>query len=271
MYHEIHRCQHADAPLLVLSSGLGGSSRYWADDLAVLTRDHDVLVYDHAGTGRSPAVLSPEYSIRHMAVELLTLLDSLGIRHFHFMGHALGGLVGLELALLRPKLLQSQVLINAWSRPNPHSARCFSIRKKLLLDSGPHAYVQAQALFLYPADWIAANSTRLADDEAHALAHFPDTENLLRRINALETFNVETDLADIHVPTLLIANRDDMLVPWQQSRHMAETLPDARLVLLEYGGHASSISDPPPFQRAVLDFLGSVRKVGERSHFTHEV
>ncbi|NAT58169.1 pyrimidine utilization protein D [Pseudomonas syringae] len=257
MFHEIHRCQLADAPLLVLSSGLGGSSRYWADDLAVLTRDHDVLVYDHAGTGRSPAALPSDYSIRHMAVELLALLDSLGIQRCHFMGHALGGLVGLELALLRPQLLQSQVLINAWSSPNPHSARCFSVRKQLLLNSGPQAYVQAQALFLYPADWIAANSARLADDEAHALAHFPETENLLRRIHVLETFNIEAELARIQTPTLLIANRDDMLVPWQQSRHLAKVLPNARLVLLEYGGHASSISDPLPFQRALLDFLSA--------------
>ncbi|RMO92662.1 putative aminoacrylate hydrolase RutD [Pseudomonas syringae pv. philadelphi] len=255
MFHEIHRCQHDDAPLLVLSSGLGGSSRYWADDLTVLTRDHDVLVYDHAGTGRSPAVLSPDYSIRHMAVELLALLDSLGIQRCHFMGHALGGLVGLELARLRPDLLQRQILINAWSSPNPHSARCFSIRKHLLLNSGPQAYVHAQALFLYPADWIAANSARLADDEAHALAHFPDTDNLLRRINALESFDIEAQLSQIDTPTLLIANRDDMLVPWQQSLHLAETLPNARLELLDYGGHASSISDPPPFRRAVLDFL----------------
>ncbi|WP_122265689.1 alpha/beta fold hydrolase, partial [Pseudomonas syringae] len=89
MFHEFHACQHADAPTLVLSSGLGGSGRYWADDLALLTRDYRVLVYDHAGTGRSPAVLPADYSIRHMAIELLALLDSLGIQRCHFMGHAL--------------------------------------------------------------------------------------------------------------------------------------------------------------------------------------
>ncbi len=67
MFHELHASQTADAPTLVLSSGLGGSSRYWADDLPILTRDYQVLVYDNAGTGRSPAVLPPDYSIRHMA------------------------------------------------------------------------------------------------------------------------------------------------------------------------------------------------------------
>lgn len=257
MYHEIHGIQDVDAPTLVLSSGLGGSSRYWADDLPVLGRDYRVVVYDHAGTGRSPATLPADYSIRHMAEELLALLDSLGIARCHFIGHALGGLAGLELALLRPDLLQSQVLINAWSSPNPHSTRCFSLRKKLLAGCGPEAYVQAQALFLYPADWIAANTERLAADEKHALEHFPDTENLLRRIHALETFDIESRLRDIKVPTLVIANRDDMLVPWQRSKHLADTLPDAELVLLEYGGHASSISDPQPFRLALLDYLSA--------------
>ena len=257
MYHEIHGLQQADAPTLVLSAGLGGSARYWADDLALLGRDYRVVVYDQAGTGRSPASLPADYSIKHMAQELLALLDSLGIRRCHLIGHALGGLVGLELALLRPDLLQSQVLINAWSSMNPHSARCFSVRKQLLAGCGPAAYVQAQALFLYPADWIAANSERLAADEEHALAHFPDVDNLLRRINALETFDIESRLSEITVPTLLIANRDDMLVPWQRSSHLADKLPHAELVVLEYGGHASSISDPQPYRHALLDYLGA--------------
>ncbi|RRV08440.1 pyrimidine utilization protein D [Pseudomonas sp. v388] len=257
MYHEIHGLQQADAPTLVLSAGLGGSGRYWAHDLDVLGRDYRVVVYDHAGTGRSPASLPADYSIRHMAQELATLLDSLEIRGCHLIGHALGGLVSMELALLRPDLLKSQVLINAWSSMNPHSARCFSVRKQLLAGCGPAAYVQAQALFLYPADWIAANSERLAADEQHALAHFPDTDNLLRRINALETFDIESRLGEITVPTLLIANRDDMLVPWQRSRHLADHLPHAELVLLEYGGHASSISDPQPYRHALLDYLGA--------------
>ncbi|MFH7416769.1 pyrimidine utilization protein D, partial [Pseudomonas syringae pv. tagetis] len=82
-----------------------------------------------------------------------------------------------------------------------------------------------------PAVWFAAFGVRLADDVAHALALFPDTDNLLRRIHARESFDVEADLAHIRTPPLLIANRDDMLVPWQRSRHRAEALPNASLVL----------------------------------------
>ncbi|MBC2680224.1 pyrimidine utilization protein D [Pseudomonas baltica] len=255
MHHSIQGRQDPSAPTLLLSSGLGGSAGFWAGDLALLGEHFRVVTYDHAGTGRSPAQLPEGYCIAHMAEELLALLDELDIEQCHFMGHALGGLVGLELAAMCPERLSSLVLINAWSSPNPHSARCFAVRKNLLRHSGSQAYVQAQALFLYPADWIASNGARLAEDEAHALAHFPSHDNLLRRINALETFDIESRLQGIHTPTLLIANRDDMLVPWQRSRHLADRLPNATLVVLEYGGHASSVSDPQPFHHAVLDYF----------------
>ncbi|MGI4837680.1 MAG: pyrimidine utilization protein D [Janthinobacterium lividum] len=255
MYHEILGRQDTAAPTLVLSSGLGGSARFWGPQLPVLTDHYRVVVYDQAGSGRSPATLADDYSIADMARELLTLLDGIEVQRCHFIGHALGGLVGLQLALQRPQLLQSQVLINAWSSPNPHSARCFAVRKNLLRDSGPAAYVQAQALFLYPADWIAANSAQLAEDDAHALAHFPEPQNLLKRIAALQGFDVEAHLSAIQTPTLLIANRDDMLVPWQRSQHLADALPNGELALLEYGGHASSVSDPATFNRVLLDYL----------------
>lgn len=255
MHYEIHGRLEADAPTLVLSSGLGGAGAFWTPQLPILSQDYRVLVYDQMGTGKSPAHLPDGYSIESMAVELLELLDTLEIRRCHFIGHALGGLVGLQIALLRPQLLQSQVLINAWSSPNPHSARCFAVRQNLLRDSGPAAYVQAQSLFLYPPDWIAANSERLARDDLHALSHFPPTANLLRRIEALLAFDIEADLPRIAIPTLLIANRDDMLVPWRCSQHLADQLSNARLELLEYGGHASSVSDSEPFNRVLLDYL----------------
>ncbi|MFC3607812.1 pyrimidine utilization protein D [Stutzerimonas tarimensis] len=259
MHYELHGRKDADAPTLVLSSGLGGSAGFWAPQLPALTDAFRVLVYDHQGTNRSPGTLADGYSIESMAVELLELLDTLKIRRCHLIGHALGGLVGLQIALLRPQLLQSLVPVNAWSSPNEHSARCFSVRKKLLRDSGPAAYVEAQSLFLYPPDWIAAHGERLSREDAHHLQHFQGSGNLLRRIDALLAFDIEDRLELIGTPTLVIANRDDMLVPWNRSLHLAQRLPNARLELLDYGGHASSVTDSETFNRILLEHLARQR------------
>ncbi|RFA30814.1 pyrimidine utilization protein D [Alkalilimnicola ehrlichii] len=255
MYYEIHGRQEPNATTLVLSAGLGGSAHFWAPQLPALGERYRVLVYDHNGTGRSPARLPEGYAIDTMATELLALLDTLGIQRCHFIGHALGGLIGLQIALRRPAILASQTLINAWAGPNPHTARCFAVRRNLLVHCGVAAYLQAQPLFLYPPDWIAANSERLGSEEAHAQEAFPGVDNVLRRIEALLAFDVTALLERIETPTLLIANRDDMLVPWQQSQRLLEGLPNAQLAQLDYGGHASSVTDSVPFNRVLLTQL----------------
>jgi len=254
MHYEIHGNPRA-AQTLVLSSGLGGSAGYWAPHLAALGEHFRVIRYDQLGTGRSPAELSEGYAITDMADELLTLLDGLQVQECAFIGHALGGLVGLQIALQRPQLIRRLVLINAWAEPNSHSARCFDMRIQLLKHSGAAAYVAAQPIFLYPPAWIVANRERLELDLAHALAHFPGEANTLRRIAALRAFNISAHLSEIHTPTLVMASRDDTLVPFTQSVHLAEGLANAQLALRDFGGHAFNLTEQAAFEASVLDFL----------------
>jgi aminoacrylate hydrolase len=255
MHFDVHGLKAKDAPTIVMSSGLGGASGFWKPQLSDFSQSYRVITYDQLGTNKSPANLPSDYSIAHMAEELSALLSELSIAKCPFIGHALGGLVGLQLALTTPSLLESLVLVNAWSSPNPHTTRCFNIRKTLLADDRKKAYLQLQALLLYPPDWIAANAAHLEQEEAHLLGHFPDVSNLLARISALSSFDVAARLKGITTPTLAIVNKDDTLVPWQNSQHLAEEMPNAELAVMEYGGHASSITIPSTFNNLVLGYL----------------
>jgi aminoacrylate hydrolase len=255
MYYEILPSQRLAAPTLVLSSGLGGSAYFWQPQLSALSTQYRVVIYDHLGTGRSPATLAQDYSIKSMCDELLDLLDSIHVDQCHFIGHALGGLVGLQVALQRPKLLQSLVLINAWSSPNPHTLRCFNIRKALLDKCSTEVYLQTQALLLFPPDWIVNNLTWLEKEEQRGIVHFPDKANLLARIHALSEFNIDVQLAKIAIDTLIIANKDDILVPWQRSEWLAQQMPQAKLALLDYGGHACTVTTPDKINSLLLEYL----------------
>lgn len=255
MYCEVLGSKKTDAPTVVLSSGLGGSAHFWQAQLPALLSGYRVIVYDQNGTGRSPASLPDDYSIQSMANELLALLDDIKITRCHFVGHALGGLVGLNIALQRPEILQSLILVNAWSSPNPHSLRCFTVRKALLHNSPPEMYLQAQALFLYPPDWIMHNIERLEQEEQHMLEHFPDQDNLLARIKALSEFDIDSQLGNIEIDTLVVANKDDMLVPWQRSEVLAAGLVNGTLRVLDYGGHACTVTDSAVFNDLLLKHL----------------
>jgi aminoacrylate hydrolase len=253
VYHEIHG--RSGAPAVLLSSGLGGAAHYWAPQIPILAQHFRVIAYDHRGTGRSGGTLPEGTTIGDMAAEAAALLDELAVETCHFIGHALGGLIGLQLALDRPKLLDRMVLVNAWAKIHPHTLRCFAIRKSLLLDTGIEAYVRAQPLFLYPASWLADRQAWLAEQDAAGVAHFPPVETVLRRIAAIEAFDVVANLADVATPALVVATNDDVLVPYQCSVNLADRLPDARLVLRDQGGHACNITDSDYFSETAAKFL----------------
>lgn len=253
----------ADGPALILSSGLGGSAAYWTPNLEALAADHRVILYDHRGTGRSERDLAFNVSVEDMAGDVLALMDGLGLASATLAGHAAGGVIGLALALAAPERLDGLVVINGWSRPDPHFARCFETRLALLRGSGVRAFIRAQALFLYPARWISANDARLALEEAQQLQHFQGAPNIEARIAALTAFDVDSRLAEIKTPTLLIAAEDDMLVPASCSERLAEGLSDVILERMT-GGHACNVTEAEHFNRLVCDWLGRAHLKGDQ-------
>jgi aminoacrylate hydrolase len=257
MYYEIHGREDPAAPTVLLSSGLGGAAHYWMPQIAALARDFRVIAYDQFGTGKSPGTLPAGYAIADMASEVATLLDQLAVQKCHVIGHALGGLIGLQLALGRPALVDRIVLVNAWAKTHPHTIRCFNARISLLRNTGVAAYVAAQPLFLYPADWLADRQDWLAEQDAAGIAHFPAIDTVLGRINAIVAFDLSAALSTIAAPTLVIAARDDVLVPSTCSTDLAASLPAGQLSLLSHGGHACNITDPAGFNAMVSEFLSA--------------
>lgn len=243
------------AEAVVLSAGLGGAAAFWAPQRVALEEHFQVVAFDQRGTGRNAEPLPEDYSIGHMANDVVEVLDSAGIARAHFLGHALGGLVGLDLARRYPSRLGRFVPVNAWARVERHSERCFDIRIGILKSQGPGAYVAAQPLFLHTAPYMAEHFEKLDAEIAHGTAGFQGEANLLRRIAALRAFDARADLAAITAPTLVAASRDDLLVPWTASRKMAEGLPNSRLWLTETGGHAFTVEQPEAFNRVLIEFL----------------
>jgi aminoacrylate hydrolase len=251
LYFEEHG--PADAPPVILSPGLGGSSAYWAPNLATLAENHRVILYDHRGTGRSDRALRFDVTVDHMADDVLALMDGLSIERATLVGHAAGAAVGLSIALRFPARLAGLVAINAWSAPDPHFLRCFEARLALLR-VGVRAFVRAQPIFLYPARWSSENTARLEAEEEAQVEHFQGQPNVEARIAALAAFDVDARLGNIATPALLVAAEDDMLVPASCSERLAEGMPNATLARMT-GGHACNVTKPDQFDDILRTWL----------------
>lgn len=255
LYFEEHGAGEGTA--VILSSGLGGSANYWAPNLPALAADRRVIAYDHRGTGRSDRTLPDAVSVADFADDILTVMDAAGMERASIIGHAAGGVAALVLALQVPERIDRLVIVNGWASPDPHFLRCFEARLALLRNSGIEAFIRAQPIFLYPANWISEHSTQLDSEAVVQLDHFPGIEATEKRIAALAAFDITARLGDISVPVMLIAAADDMLVPSNASVRLAAGLPNAVIATMAYGGHACNVTDPDGFDTLVREFLGS--------------
>ena len=252
LYYE----DHGSGPPLILSAGMGGSGNYWRPNLPALAAHFRVILYDHRGTARSDRTVTPR--LESIGEDIAKLMDALGIERASILGHAIGGMGGLSLALDAPERIDKLVVVNGWGRLDPYTRRCFDARLALLRAYGAAKYVDAQPIFLFPPQWISENTDRLDAEAKHHVAGFP-VEMVEARILEALRFDLIDRLAakPPAMPILLLASDDDALVPPSCSERLAQAIPSAQLARMSWGGHACNVTDPTGFEARVLAFLGS--------------
>ena len=163
-----------------------------ASDRGAGLERHQVILYDQVGTGRSATIGAEARSIAGMADDIATVMDQRR-RSILLMWSATPSAASSwhEAWRLRHprRLLRSLVVVNGWGRADPFLRRCFEIRKQILNQSGPKAYVRAQPLFLYPPQWISSNIAHLEEEEERILAHFPPVVTMNQRIDMFLAFD----------------------------------------------------------------------------------
>ena len=172
LYYERHGMGF---PVLFVS-GLGGFASFWQDQIAAFAKRFEVVTFDHRGFGQSdPSRIG--YTVERMAADVVGLMDALGIKRGHVVGHSTGGAIAQAIAIEHPNRLASVVLSATWTK----DGRLFSsavrvCARRCCSASAPSVYVQASTLFLYPSWWIARNNERLRQTEAQNLATFAPVE-----------------------------------------------------------------------------------------------
>lgn len=95
--------------MVVLTHGLGDEASTWAELGVLLAHRFTVVVWDLPGHGGNIEPLPAE--VFTPAGGVAALLDVMGAKPVHLVGHSLGGLLSLTLALRRPELVASLTLI----------------------------------------------------------------------------------------------------------------------------------------------------------------
>jgi 3-oxoadipate enol-lactonase len=81
-------------------------------------------------------------------------------------------------------------------------------------------------------------------------------------IGALRAMKERADstllLPTIDVPTLVIAGREDQLIPVDYARSIAAEIPGAQFTLIQGAGHLVPMEQPVPTSRVIGEFLDAL-------------
>ena len=254
-----HYLEAGEGPPLVLVHGGGAgadSLGNWQDCFPILTRHFRVIAPDMIGFGRTDKPSPDDYTYdqpgrnRHMAA----FLDAMGLSGVAIVGNSMGGATAIGVALDRPELIGTLVLMGSAGlpipeRPSPHLLQNlhydFTMEGMRRVIGGLTApgFVPSEAMVRYRYD--------LVDDEASRAA--------LAAINAETrkgTLNYDEDrLRTIHQPTLVVNGKEDGVSILPRAYRFLELLPNSWGYIVPHCGHWAMIEATEDFCGAVLRFL----------------
>ncbi|MFI6460637.1 4-carboxymuconolactone decarboxylase [Streptomyces sp. NPDC050528] len=234
-----------DAPVLILGPSLGTTWHMWDRQVPELMKQWRVFRFDLPGHGGSPA--HPTGSVSDLADRLLATLDALGVHRFGYAGCALGGAVGLELALRHPERVASLGLIA--TSPRFGTADEFRQRGVIVRTNGLDPIAR-----MSPDRWFTsgfAASQPAITEWAVQMVRTTDPGCYIAACEALASFDVRSELARIGVPTLVLVGSDDQVTGPAEARTLVAGIPDARLAVVPGASHLVPVEQPA----AVTDLL----------------
>jgi pimeloyl-ACP methyl ester carboxylesterase len=248
-------------PPLILVHGLGGAAANWTELAPLLARRHRLLVPDlpgHGGSEPLPAVSG----LQPFADRVALVAEREGMLPAPVVGHSLGGMVVLRLALRRPEDVTAIVLaaaaglstggalgrnvLSLFSRIRPGRV---AARHRSHVSRSP--FLRRLVFgFVSVADPVGLTDDAVEGFLAAQLLH-TDVDGAWQ---ALRADDPRQELADIRCPALVLWGAEDKQLPLGDAFEYTRRL-HARLRVISGCGHLLIGERPDACDRAIEDFL----------------
>lgn len=242
---------HGSGEPVFFISGFGGLGSFWKQQMRHFSERFNVLTFDQRGTGAS-ARTPDGYSLEQMTRDARQVMDAADIGRAIIVGHSTGGAVAQALAAEHPERVRALVLSSTWCAPGNYFRRGFEFRRSLLEHGALDLFHQAGVFFRYPPEYAEAH------DAAFDRQERIDPDITIQRINAILNADLSAKIDRIAHPTLVVATRDDLIVPQYMSDEVARRIKGSRYVVFEQGGHFLPNTRHEQYNVTLAGFFDSV-------------
>ncbi|TMG38211.1 MAG: alpha/beta fold hydrolase [Chloroflexi bacterium] len=257
---DIAYLRKGQGPPVVLIHGIPSSSYLWRDLIDPLAEHFDVLAPDLVGYGDSDKRLDADLSVAAQARYLVAFMESLGVHRAAVIGHDIGGGIAQLIAVDAPGRVAKLVLIdsivdNAW--PIPEIARLKEpawdqIMVGLDLRAGLRKGLEAG--ITTPdrvTDELVDEWVRPFNDVAGRRAYL----RAARALNNRDLVSRSRHIDELDIPTLVLWGANDRFLEPRWGEHLKGKLRNAKLQVIDPGGHFLPLDRPDVVSAAVTEFL----------------
>jgi len=252
---------------LVLVHGLASNAGFWRYNIAELSKTCRVIALDLPGYGKSGKGDYP-YSMTFYAETVARLISNLGLTKVVYVGHSMGGQIGITLALRHPEVVERLILVSPAGIEKFDRGEGTWLRNALTMDgitanSEENIRRNLAANFYTWNDtweWMVEERTRMA--KAKDMKEFSYT--VVKCVGAMLDEPTTGRLKDITQPTLIVYGKYDGLIPnpYLHPGFPADVFSGGvraipRCTLHEVGdaGHMVHIEKPAEVNAAIRAFL----------------
>lgn len=236
---------------LLLMHGAEASRQMFAALVPHLAPHFTVIAYDQRDCGETEGP-STASTLEDLAGDAHRLIRALGLKRAHVFGSSYGGRVAQALALTYPQSVDRLVLGSTWPLPRPHEELCPDARALAELRRGLPGTAEELATWFFPEAFL--------QERPELRAIFaqvrPQNARSQRRAATVAT-TIDSGVADIVAPTLLLAGELDRVVPASVTLAMAGRIRGAEGVLLPGVGHVTALQAPEVVAGHLVRFLKS--------------
>jgi 3-oxoadipate enol-lactonase len=265
IYYQDHAAASGPAaPCVVLSAPAYFDSRFYQPLIEDLQRDFRVIAYDHRGHGRS-APLGRRADIESTTQDAVKLIEHLNAAPCHFVGNGLGAHVGLHIAIRRPDLVKSCVLMGAIAEAeSDHRVREMDHSVDVLKHDGIKTGLQSLLHTYYSESFLT--SSRPEDELC-----LKRTIELLLELTPHQIDNIKqvyhrpeisnAELRSISAPVMIVAGAEDSHARLVSYRHLAENIMNCTYETVAEAGYLVSLERPHEVLRLIRQQVENVDQV----------
>lgn len=254
LYFEKHPNLAAE-PLLLIHGNLA-STVWWGPFLSEwqsLGSKGSAPIYtaDWRGCGQNPDWPADKpFQLEDLAGDFLDLLESEKLTRVGLVGHSLGGLIAMQMALLAPEKISKMFLLDPVGAEGVvFDASMYDVFKQMAQDGDLTKTVILSTIKDHEkvnprlANAIAKDAFKAVKGIGSSVLEILKSVNLSQKLRALKT------------PTLVVHGELDQIIQPADSEKLSQLLPGAKLEMKADVGHCWNVENPRAFTERVRQWF----------------